>query len=58
VRRKDDEPDAIRRRLEVFERQTAPALDWYKRQGVRVAVVDALGDVDEVAARTLRALGR
>src|SRR5437773_524583 len=57
-RRKDDEPDAIRRRLEVFERQTAPALDWYRTQGVKVAVVDALGDVDEVAARTLRALGR
>src|SRR5213075_1269840 len=29
VRRKDDEPEAIRNRLAVYRRQTAPVIDWY-----------------------------
>jgi adenylate kinase len=56
VRRKDDEPDAIRRRLQVYETQTAPVFDWYSRNGARVAVVDAVGTVEEVTTRALRAL--
>jgi adenylate kinase len=58
VRRKDDEPDAIRRRLAVYEAQTAPVLDWFRKHGTRVARVDAVGAVDEVTARALRAIGR
>ena len=58
VRRKDDEPDAIRNRLEVYEKQTAPVLDWYKRDGVNVATIDASGSVDDVSKRALKALGR
>jgi len=58
VRRKDDEPDAIRNRLAVYERQTAPVTDWYKKHGVKVTVVDASGSVDEVSKRALKALGR
>ena len=56
VRRKDDEPDAIRRRLQVYEAQTAPVFDWYSRNGARIAAVDAVGTVEEVTARALRAL--
>lgn len=58
VRRKDDEPDAIRNRLAVYEQQTAPVFDWYKRNGTRVATVQAVGSVDEVSSRALKALGR
>ena len=58
VRRKDDEPEAIRNRLEVYERQTAPVLDWYVRNGTRMATVQAVGGVDEVTERALQALGR
>jgi adenylate kinase len=58
VRRRDDEPDAIRRRLEVYETQTAPVFEWYRGNGARVAVVDAVGPVGEVTARALRAIGR
>lgn len=58
VRRKDDEPDAIRRRLEVFEQQTAPVFDWYKRHGTRVIEIDAVGDVNAVTNRALHGLGR
>ena len=56
VRRKDDEPEAIRNRLEVYERQTAPVLQWYRSQGTRVAMIDAVGSVQDVTARALGAL--
>lgn len=56
VRRKDDEPDAVRRRLEVYEAQTAPVLDWYRTRGIRIAMVDAVGDVDAVTQRARVAL--
>ena len=56
VRRKDDEPEAIRRRLQVYEAQTAPVFDWYSRNGAHVAVVDAVGSVNDVTTRALRAL--
>jgi adenylate kinase len=57
VRRKDDEPEAIRNRLEVYERQTAPVFEWYQRQGTRVVSVQAVGDVRHVTSRALEALG-
>ncbi len=57
VRRKDDEPEAVRNRLAVFERQTAPVFDWYRTHGTRVETIDATGPVDEVTARALAALG-
>jgi adenylate kinase len=56
VRRKDDDPEAIRRRLQVYEAQTAPVFDWYSRNGARVAVVDAVGSVNDVTTRALHAL--
>jgi len=58
VRRKDDEPDAIRNRLAVYEKQTAPVLQWYERHGARVVTVEAVGDVGEVTKQALKALGR
>ena len=56
VRRKDDEPDAIRNRLAVYEKQTAPVLAWYRTHGAKVAVIDAVGPVQDVTARALGAL--
>lgn len=56
VRRKDDEPEAIRNRLAVYQRQTAPVLDWYRAHGTKVAVVNAVGSVQDVTARALGAL--
>jgi len=57
VRRKDDEPEAVRNRLQVYERDTAPVLDWYRQDGTKVARIDAVGSVPEVTRRALRALG-
>lgn len=56
MRRKDDEPEAIRNRLAVYQRQTAPVLDWYKQQGTGIVKVDAVGAVDDVTKRALDAL--
>jgi adenylate kinase len=58
VRRKDDEPEAIRNRLEVYRSQTAPVLSWYRQNGTKVAVIDAVGSVQDVTARALGALAR
>src|SRR5688572_19393285 len=55
MRRKDDEPDAVRNRLKVYEKQTAPVFDWYRRKGTRIVTVDAVGTVAEVTQRARRA---
>lgn len=56
VRRKDDEPAAIRNRLEVYRSQTEPVIGWYKGQKMKVNKVDATGTVDEVTGRAVKAL--
>ena len=57
VRRKDDEPEAVRNRLAVYRAQTFPVLDWYRAHGCTVRTIDAVGGVHEVTARALAALG-
>ena len=57
VRRKDDDPEAIRTRLRVYDDETAPVLGWYRTNGDRVAVVNAVGAVDAITSRALDALG-
>jgi adenylate kinase len=58
VRREDDDPEAVMTRLRVYDEQTAPVLDWYRTAGHKVVVVDALGAVDQVTTRILKALGK
>jgi adenylate kinase len=58
VRRKDDEPEAIRNRLAVYARQTAPVIDWYARDGIRMVSIDAVGSTRDVLDRAIGALGR
>ena len=57
VRRKDDEPDAVRNRLAVYQRQTAPVINWYRNDGARLVSIDAVGSTDAVLNRALKALG-
>jgi adenylate kinase len=58
VRRKDDEPDAVRNRLRVYETDTAPVIAWYEAQRAPIFRVDAMGTPEVVAARLRRSLGR
>lgn len=48
--REDDREETIRARLQVYARQTAPLLDWYRERG-RLAEIDGLGDRSEVFSR-------
>ena len=57
MRRKDDEPEAVRTRLQQYEQKTAPVLEWYRTHGARIATIDAVGTVDEVTNRAKHALG-
>jgi len=48
--REDDTEEGIARRLELYEQETAPLLQWYADHN-KLLVVDGLGDEDEVFAR-------
>lgn len=48
--RSDDTSEAISRRLALYEEQTAPLLEWFRRRGL-LATVDGLGAPDEVFDR-------
>jgi adenylate kinase len=50
VRRDDDTPDAINKRLDLYEEQTAPLIEFYDKSG-RLTVVDGVGTPDEVFQR-------
>ena len=53
--RADDTEAVIRRRLALYEKQTAPLIDVYGSRGI-VVTINGLGTVDEVADRILHAL--
>ena len=52
--RADDNEDTIRNRFKVYRDETAPLLDYYSDE---LKTVDAVGELDEVFARALHALG-
>jgi adenylate kinase len=53
--RADDTEDVIRRRLEVYEAETAPLTSVYAGRGL-IIMVDGLGAIDEVTDRIVEAL--
>jgi adenylate kinase len=55
VQRADDNEATIRNRLEVYEKQTAPLVDYYKKRGL-LKTVAATGEVDAVYARLQSAI--
>jgi len=55
IQRQDDTEDAIRRRLELYERQTTPLIEWYKSRG-QLAEVSGVGSPDAVLRRIIRAV--
>jgi adenylate kinase len=50
LQRADDHPDAVNRRLDLYETQTAPLIEHYETSG-RLAVVDGVGSPDQVFKR-------
>ena len=55
IQREDDTEDAIGRRLELYERQTAPLIEWYESRG-QLAKVSGVGSPDAVLRRVIRAV--
>ena len=56
MQREDDHPDAINRRLDLYETQTAPLIEHYTMQE-RLVIVDGLGTPDQVFDRITDAVG-
>jgi adenylate kinase len=48
--RSDDQPDTVRRRLEVYKEQTAPLIAYYEKSGAQFERVRADRPVDQVYA--------
>jgi adenylate kinase len=55
VQREDDTEEAVGRRLELYERQTAPLIDWYSKRG-QFAEADGVGTPDVVLQRIIQAV--
>jgi adenylate kinase len=55
--RADDTREAIAERMHEYHKLTAAVLDHYRKQVVRVEVIDGVGDVDVVFERIRRAIG-
>ncbi len=56
IQREDDKPETIKKRLDVFEAQTMPLVDYYDRSG-RLETIDAKQPVDAVTHHLLHAIG-
>ena len=54
--REDDTAETVKKRLEVYRLQTAPLIDYYRRDG-RLKEVQGMGSVDEVYRSMQQALG-
>jgi adenylate kinase len=53
--RADDLPEAIERRLALYQQETAPLIDWFSARELLIEV-DGLGTEDEVFARLVAAI--
>lgn len=53
--RDDDTPEAITRRLEIYEKDTSPVIAEYQKKGI-VHHVDGMGDIEDVFGRILNTL--
>ena len=56
IQRADDKEETILNRLQVYERETAPLIEYYRTEGL-LQIVQAEGPPGEVYARLLAALG-
>jgi adenylate kinase len=54
--RDDDREETIANRLNVYEAQTAPLVDYYRKQGL-LRDIDGVGEIAEIRARVTQALG-
>lgn len=53
--RADDSPESVRTRLQIYNDQTAPVVDFYRQHG-QLTVIDGVGSLDDVFNRIVEAL--
>jgi adenylate kinase len=53
--RADDNPESVRKRLQVYNDSTAPVIGFYEGRGT-LTRVDGVGSMEEITARVLSAL--
>jgi len=53
--RRDDAPEVVLSRLEVYHSTTEPLKEFYAKKGT-LKLVDGVGSVDEISSRTIKAL--
>ena len=63
IQREDDKEETVRKRLDVYQKQTRPLVDYYSRWATsgtpgapRYARISGTGTVDEITARVMGAL--
>jgi len=54
--RDDDREQTITHRLQVYENQTAPLVDYYSQRGL-LRAIDGVGEIEQIRARVIAALG-
>jgi len=64
IQREDDREETVRKRLEVYRRQTRPLVDYYARRAAsgdvrapRCHRISGMGGIEEIRARAFAALG-
>ncbi|WP_077037772.1 adenylate kinase [Pelomonas sp. KK5] len=64
IQREDDKEETVKKRLEVYESQTRPLVDYYSQWAAngdanapKYRRIEGVGSVDEITARALAALG-
>lgn len=55
IQRSDDQKDTAEARLSVYEKQTAPLIEYYRRRGI-LSELDGSGQIEDVHQRLLRLL--
>ena len=64
IQRDDDKEETVKKRLDVYQKQTRPLVDYYSQwaatgavEAPRYACVNGTGSVEEITARVMGALG-
>lgn len=55
VQRKDDHPDTVKARLEVYHKETEPLKDYYEKQG-KLTIVEGQSTVEDTTALIMKAV--
>jgi adenylate kinase len=56
IQRDDDKEDTVRNRLKVYQEQTAPLIEYYRKKG-KLVDIDGSGGIDAVYAQLVKAIG-